>query len=164
MEWFYPTQGLLQGNPISSIYFILLVEILGQNIRSNSQIRGIVVGEQEFKIGQFADDTTLFLDYSQDSIQAAINTLDEFQHNSGLKLNYDKSSVYRIRSLKNTMARLYTNATLQWTNNPVNILGVQISNDQSFNLFYNYESMAKRLRTILSSWEHRGLKLLGKVV
>ena len=43
-EFFVPTRGLLQGNPIASYLFLLVVEILGQELRKNPKIEGINKG------------------------------------------------------------------------------------------------------------------------
>ena len=78
-EWFYPIRGLQQGNPISSIYFILVVEILSQNIRQNEETEGIKIGGQEFKSAQFADDTNLFLKFKESVFAHTIQTVSEFE-------------------------------------------------------------------------------------
>ena len=54
-------------------------------------ITGINVGTHSFKITQFADDTTLFLDGSRCSLQAALNVLETFGTFSGLKINSEKN-------------------------------------------------------------------------
>ena len=53
-------------------------------IISNPDIVGIVIGEKEFKLVQFADDTTLMLDGTLHSLQSALNTLEIFGSFSGL--------------------------------------------------------------------------------
>ena len=44
-----------------------------------------------FKLMQFADDTTLILDGSVNSLQAALNILELFGDISGLKINTEKT-------------------------------------------------------------------------
>ena len=44
-----------------------------------------------YKIAQFADNTTLILDGLQQSLQAALNTLEIFGNFSGLKMNKKKN-------------------------------------------------------------------------
>ena len=107
-EWFQPTRGLFRGNPISSTTFIIIVEILGQNIRDNPDIKGITMEDTEFKSVQFADDMNLFSLYQQHSLDSAITTLSQFESSIGLKHNYEKTNVYRIGSLRNSEAMLYT--------------------------------------------------------
>ena len=54
-------------------------------IKFNKDIKGITIESHEFKLTQFADDTTLFLNGSIASLQAALNTLEIFGNFSGLK-------------------------------------------------------------------------------
>ena len=63
-ETFYPTRSIRQCCPLSSLLFIVVVEILAIQIRSAENITGIEVnlGEiKQLKITQLADDTTLFV-------------------------------------------------------------------------------------------------------
>ena len=52
-------RGCKQGDPIAPYLFILCGQIMCYMIKYNN-IKGIVIGENKFKITQFADDTTLF--------------------------------------------------------------------------------------------------------
>ena len=66
-ETFYPTRSIRKGCPLSSLLFIVVVEILAIKIRSAENITGIEVnlGEiKQLKITQLADDTTLFVNQS----------------------------------------------------------------------------------------------------
>ena len=56
-------------------------------IRSNPNIKGIIVKNTEIKLCQHADDTTLTLDGSKKSFQEALSMLETFGHVSGLRLN-----------------------------------------------------------------------------
>ena len=99
-QWFKPICGLYQGNPISSTIFILVIEVLGDQIRSNPYIKGIIIDTIEYKAIQFADNMNKFLTNSQKSLNNIIDTLTLFEQNTGLRLNYDKTNVYHIGSLK----------------------------------------------------------------
>ena len=59
----------------------------------NCSINGITINNQQYKISQFADDTTLFLDGTKDSLEAALNTLEIFGSVSGLVVNKDKTKL-----------------------------------------------------------------------
>ena len=63
-------------------------------IKYNNNIKGILIGENEFKITQFADDTTLFLDGSQLSLQHTLNAIEIFLSFSGLKINTTKTKLW----------------------------------------------------------------------
>ena len=56
-------------------------------------------------LSQFADDTTLCLDGSEESFKESIQTLKKFALFSGLKLNNDKTQVVWIGSKKNSKVR-----------------------------------------------------------
>jgi hypothetical protein len=56
-QQFKPARGIRQGCPISANLFILVVEILACAIRQNNRIKGIKIGDAEFKLSQYADDT-----------------------------------------------------------------------------------------------------------
>ena len=51
-----------QGDPLSPYVFVLCAEILASMIRDNKYTKGISINDLEFKITQYADDTTLILD------------------------------------------------------------------------------------------------------
>ena len=89
-------RGCRQGNPIAAYLFILAVEILKLLIDKDPQITGIKVGIHNFKVAQFADDTTLFLDGTSSSLQASLNVPEKFGTFSGLKMNSEKTKTIWI--------------------------------------------------------------------
>ena len=84
-------RGVRQGCPLSPYLFVLSVEMLAKEIRKNRNTNGIVVRNEEIKLSQYADDTTLILDGSRESFKACLQTLDDFYEVSGLKLNDKKT-------------------------------------------------------------------------
>ena len=51
--------GLHQGRAMSSLLFVIVVEVLATMIRKSNNIHGIQMGEYEHKIVQYADDATI---------------------------------------------------------------------------------------------------------
>ena len=95
-NFFNLQRGVRQGCPLSPYLFILSVETLGKAIRANTTIKGITVNNTEIKISQYADDTTLILNGNQESLSAALNTIENFGNVSGLRLNDKKTEALWI--------------------------------------------------------------------
>ena len=76
--------------------FVLSAEILAKKIRENKSIKGIFVNNKEIKLSQYADDTTLILDGTKESLIASLKTLGDFYEISGLKLNDKKTEAFWI--------------------------------------------------------------------
>ena len=90
-EFFNLKRGCRQGDPISPYIFILSAEILGKMVRENEIITGIKINGKEFRLSQYADDTQLFLDGTEQSLKETPNVLKIFYIMSGLKINVEKT-------------------------------------------------------------------------
>ena len=88
-DYFFPQRGCRQGDPISPYPFLLCAEVLGILIRKNKDITGIIVGDVEFKLSQYADDTSLFSNGSPESMDGILRTLDYFACISGLRIDFN---------------------------------------------------------------------------
>ena len=71
--------------------------------------------------------------------------------------------MYRLGSLRNSNTRFYTKRKLQWTNDPIKVLGVTLSNDKSELIKFNLDSLIQKSQAILKMWTPRGLSLYGKI-
>ena len=89
-------RGVRQGCPLSPYIFILCVEVLAEKIWKTKSIKGIMISQNKFKISQYADDTTLFLDGSKESLLSALQVLENFRKMSGLRLNNKKTEALWI--------------------------------------------------------------------
>ena len=78
--------GIRHGCPLSTLLFILSVECLAVKIRNSKLIHGIVIGGQELRILQYADDSILTLS-NHISLHSALSIIKGFAVISGLKLN-----------------------------------------------------------------------------
>ena len=153
------SRGVRQGCPISALLFILAVEILAISINDNTNIKGYKIGDQEIKIVQHADDSTLLL-RDKNSIKEAIHLIDEFSKITGLKLNINKTEGIWTGSLKNNENE-YDN--ICFNKETIKCLGIYIGNDQRKCEEKNWESKLKNFEKILESWKSRKLTLFGKV-
>ena len=155
--------GLRQGAPNSSYLLLLCAEILAINIRDNKDIEGIPIHDILFVLSQYADDMDTFLKVKEKCIIALFDELECFRRNTGLIVNYDKTTVYRIGSLRKSNAKCYSFKPLFWTNDPINILGLWVDYDQTKVMEINYKLLMQRVKAILDQWTRRKLSLFGKI-
>ena len=81
-----------------------------------------MISQNEVKISQYADDTTLFLDGSKESLLSALQVLENFRKMSGLKLNKKTPEALWIGvySLDHFLSLpLWHNSLIRIDNNPV---------------------------------------------
>ena len=124
-DWFRPTRGCRQGDPFSALIFTVTAEILGIKLRANVNICGIKYNIDDELLGvQYADDTWMALEATEQNINNALNELLKYEAFSGLNVNYEKSVAFILGPLRDTDAKFYTLKKLFWTDGPVKILGI----------------------------------------
>ena len=111
-EFFNIGRGCRQGDPLSPYIFILCAEFLVVKIRQNRNIKGINIHDTEYKISQYADDTSMFLDGSSESLNTTLSELEKIANISGLKIYFDKTQVIWIGSKKYSTSAIKTEAIM----------------------------------------------------
>ena len=118
-------RGCRQGDPIASLDFLVCAQFLFLLIDRNKNIKGIKIKDEEYKLSQFADDTTMILDGTQTSLQATLNTIEIFGTYSGLKMNKDKTKLIWIGRKKGSKEKLNTTSPLVWGDTQFDLLGLK---------------------------------------
>ena len=162
-SWFQIGRGCRQGDPLSPYIFIICAEFLSTKLRKNKNIKGIKIELKEFKISQFADDTTVILDGSDDSLNHTLEELEKFSKISGLKINYDKTQIVWIGSKKYSSDTIKTKWKLSWGKNTFKLLGINFNTDLDKMAKGNYTEKIKLLEKTATQWQRRMLSPLGKV-
>ena len=159
---FCKERGSNQGCNISPFCYLLCGEIMARKIKQDPHIKGIKYKDLNLIISQFADDTTLYLQFEELTFHHVLKILSCIETNTGLTISYDKTVVYRIGSIANSNAKIYTTNQLSWTNEPVNMLGILLNND--YENVSDFNTTIDKMRITLSNWYNRTLTLMGKVL
>ena len=154
-------KGVHQGGCCSSIYFLVIAEILAIALRANQEIEGITIQDIKNLLNQFADDMDICSLCKESSIKAIFQELENFRKQSGFTVSYDKTTLYRIGSLRHSNAQMYDIDTVKWSNEDITVLGVKIAHEDI--IPKNYETLVAKARQTLNAWFNRGLSLIGKV-
>ena len=152
--------GARQGDPLSSLLYTLVAEVLGAVIRNCKDIRGLCLpgSSEESKISQYADDgnLTLVVEYY---ITKAFKSVCIFEKGSKSKLNLDKTESMCFGSMA---GRTDGPVNIKWRTDFIKVLGIffTMSNCDFLCLKWNFqiEKLAKRL----DSWKFLTLSLKGK--
>ena len=157
--------GLAQGCGLSPFLFILAIEGLANHIRSDDRIPGIQVGGVSKKISLIADDTLLSFVGSVTVIKRVKAVLDHFSQVSGLKLNYDKSSLIALGPRKPAWFDEECVAQFKKTHISEGFQYLGLTNGNSLNqLNTNFPCEANLVSRLLETQVHRKSTLSGRIL
>ena len=148
-EWSFvwlvsPAKRVPSGRPSFTVYFYIMRGSLAEMVRGNTRIKGIMVTDSEFKLSQYADDTTFLLDGSEVSLRHSLLTLKLYASFSGLNINMDKTKVVWIGSMKGS--NLCEDYNLCWVEEQFTVLGIKFTLDLQQMIPINYESKLKEIQ------------------
>ena len=142
------------------------MEVLSQyvHINQNKKIKGLSIhreNNQNVKVVQYADDTTLFLKNTRD-LKNALESLELFGHIAGIELNLTKCEGLWIGSYKHRQLSCNI-CNIRWPQKPIRYLGIYIGHNTSDCFKLNFEDKITSIDRVLSEAEKRNLTLFGKV-
>ena len=172
-------RGVRQGDPLSPYLFLITIEIMTISLRTNENIEGIKIGEDEPRSLLYADDmTTHSLTQSSEprwgsirhrhitatlanisSVEKVIQILNDFEKCSGLKMNLSKTKAMWAGKNRNS---LETPLGIEWCIG-VKTLGIHFSCDQEQVMKQNFQDRLNEVQKMINLGKLRGLSLFGKV-
>ena len=118
--------GTRQGDTLSPYLFILALETLLIQIRSDPSIKGFRIKHIEIKLSAYADDATFFVKDSQ-SLQRILKLMKEFRVFSSLMINVEKCEASCIGRAKNRTSKPVKCKWTSLTKSCIKILGIHFS-------------------------------------
>ena len=137
----------------------MAAEALAIAVWQNIAITGIIIGKEETKLLQYADDMTATLS-DINSLQALLDLLEVYKNTSGLTINCTKTEGMLIGSLRNNKIKPFG---LKWPDEPIKALGVYYSHDEKSLGEKNFIENLDKIKKLMNIWSSRGLSLYGKV-
>lgn len=159
-NYFAPQRRVRQGCCVAPYLFLIAAEVLAIQIRQNPAVEGILVGDSEVKVTQFADDMTAFV-RDESSALALFESINLFGSASGLRINRNKSQLLCLGpSALTSSPPLRLNRV-----DRVKILGLWFAPNRSINDHYewNYKESLAKMRSTCCSWRNRNLSIKGKI-
>ena len=159
-------RGIRQGCPLSCSIWLLCMEPLLRRIRAYDAIRGIKISETEIKLSAYADDLTVILDGSEQSLRNVVTLFNEFSAVTGLHLNVDKTTCAWIGSVWNKAAPICQELNLQWLKEgeALELLGIKVFADPQQTRDVNYDGRLCEIENSMTPWLQRSLTPLGRVI
>ena len=124
-------RGLWQEDPLSPFLFVLVAEVLNRLLGkavSMGLTEGIELGSSRVTLShlQFVDDTILFAPMKQEILFYIRRILNCFGLMSGLKTNYEKSTIIPVNCDDFVLTDLRRNLQCQVLSLPVKYLGIPL--------------------------------------
>ena len=123
-------RGLRQGDPLSPMLFILVMDVLARMVAKASTeglLQTLATRALSHQISLYADDVVLFLRPTSSDINLILDILQLFGEASGLKTNLQKSSAYPIQCSETDIMVLQDSLPCAILDFPCKYLGIPLS-------------------------------------
>ena len=113
-----------QGDPLSPLLYVLVIEILALHLRSNPNLIGFTINGEKLVSFHYADDTTIAQNKCWKEV---IKELETYEAASGAKINQKKTVGLWTGRWKN---RTDKPLDISWTSGNVKALGIYLGNNK----------------------------------
>ena len=79
-------RGVRQGCPLSSMLYVLVIEVLALQLRANPNIVGFQIEQEKIVSAHYMDDTTIIIKQNR-CFKEVIKELTDYEQASGAKVN-----------------------------------------------------------------------------
>ena len=111
---------------------------------------------------QFADDTSIFLDGSENSLRNTLHELQWFGKISGLNINFSKSHIIWIGSRKYSKDKFLICERLSWNKTKFDLLGLEFDVNLNNMIDDNYNKKLKEIKSTITQWKTFSISPIGR--
>lgn len=155
-----------QGDSLSLFLYLIVAEglslLVSKAVETNI-IEAVEVGVENIKVShlQYADDTIFTCTGKMDNVRGIKNILRNFELMSGLKVNFNKCSIWGINVEHNLVERMADALGCEVGSPPFLYLGLKIGINHMRATLWN--NLIDRIRRRLTKWNGRYLSLGGRI-
>ena len=149
-------RGVRQGCPLSALLYVLIIEVLGLQLRKNQNIVGFKVGGEKIISQHYADDTTISITQNK-CFKEVIKELNDYELATGAKMNFSKTKGLWVGKWKN---RQDEPINIEWTNKNVKTLGVYFGNDNPAK--ETFDEIIPNIKRSMDYWKQFKLSTFAK--
>lgn len=167
LDWFCPSRGIRQGDPISPYLFLICMEFLSALIEDEVQKgewKGIRISRNSRSISHllFADDILLFGDTDERTVLAIQRVLKVFCEASGQRVSVQKSKLIFSKNTPQVVRdRVQGALNIPMSESLGTYLGVPM--DVTHTRASSYNFLIDKFKQKLTSWQGRYLSSMGRV-
>lgn len=162
-ETIYHQRGLRQGDPLSPMLFIIVMDVLNSLFMKASTeglLQPLSSRAVNHRISIYADDVALFIRPAEEELQLTKTILDCFGEATGLQTNFQKSCIIPIRCADNSLQVIQSTLACQTQEFPCTYLGLPISNKKLRNC--DLMPWIEKIMDKLPGWKASLLNLAGR--
>ena len=148
--------GVRQGCPLSALLYVLVIEVLALQLRSNENIVGFQVGGERIVSLHYVDDCTIIMKQNR-CFKEVYKELKKYEAASAAKINLEKTTGLWTGSWKGNKDTPYD---IKWTSENVFNLGIYLGNKDPASKTFE-EILPKCIKT-LNYFKQFGFSQLGK--
>ncbi|CAO2043009.1 unnamed protein product [Urochloa humidicola] len=160
--WFTCKRGVRQGDPLSPYLFLLVADVLQQLIKQDGRICHPAAADRPCPVLQYADDTLLLLRADARDLQALKEVLDVFSAFTGLKINYNKSTLVPMHTSNEDATVFQQILGCQLGTFPQTYLGLPLSSEKLW--LSAFAPLIAKSDKYLSGWQATLLNPMGRTV
>uniref|UniRef100_A0A670J1I6 Reverse transcriptase domain-containing protein n=1 Tax=Podarcis muralis TaxID=64176 RepID=A0A670J1I6_PODMU len=155
-------KGTRQGCPLSPLLFITVLEVLLNSIRQNKKIKGVTIGQIEYKIKAFADDLVIMIEDPTTTVEEVLKEMEQFGDVAGFKLNKRKTKMI-AKNMDQSAIEIIQQQTQIEVAKKVKYLGIWVTSKNIDLYKNNYDPVWNEIRKDLEVWGRLKLSFWGRI-